>query len=52
MNSIAPKNGCYAMGAYSILKVNHEYNDGTIQYNGRPMSRESILTEQASNPVY
>lgn len=36
------------MGAYCIRKVNQKYADGTIQYNGRPMSRESMLTEQAS----
>lgn len=37
--------GGYTLGAYGFYNVNKEFLDGTLQYNGKPMSQQGLIME-------
>ncbi|WP_322974042.1 RHS repeat-associated core domain-containing protein [Pedobacter sandarakinus] len=45
------KIGGYTLGAYGFYSVNKEFLDGSLQYNGKPMSQQSLVMENISNGI-
>jgi RHS repeat-associated protein len=45
------KIGGYILGAYGFYNTNNEFIEGTLQYNGRPMSQEGKTMENISSGI-